>query len=122
MQKLMAVPKTSKPKKKISHSQRDKNTEERKRLNRYRQKQREIVFERDEGLCIVCLVKYKKYEPAVEIHHTLGRGSWETRNWYERQEVLISLCRSCHTEIHSIGSLSKEEVKKILNEHLLKRC
>jgi 5-methylcytosine-specific restriction protein A len=58
---------------------------------------RRLVLARDGEKCLRCLA------PAVDVHHRRPKGMGGTGNKYIALGManLVSLCRDCHTEIHT---------------------
>jgi hypothetical protein len=113
---LNPAPKPSKHKKKANHYRRDIRVSENILLKVFREDQRFLALERDGGWCCWCLDKKHLLEPAVEVHHVYGRGTWNTKEKYERYECLLSLCRSCHQGFHDHGTITREQLIELLGK------
>ena len=69
---------------------------------------RQSILERDNFSCVKCNSKDN-----LQVHHTLyinGRKAWEYNN-----KLLITVCSSCHFEIHQTEEIKviKSPVKKV---------
>ena len=53
---------------------------------------RELVIERDGGLCILC------YHAGAEVHHVVPRSLWGKNKARDSAKNLCVLCKDCHTD------------------------
>ncbi len=66
-------------------------------------KLRRAVFDRDDGLCIICR------RPASDVHHVIFRSAGGA----DSLENCVSLCRDCHAQ-YAHGSDEKHWQKEFL--------
>lgn len=79
------------------------NYKQQLRSKKWKEK-RQSILERDNFCCVKCNSKEN-----LQVHHTLyikGRKAWEYNN-----KLLITVCSSCHLEIH------KTEEIKVVKSH-----
>lgn len=62
------------------------------RYNREFQRMRKVVYERDNGLCVLCGAQ------ATEVHHIVFRSQLGTNSINN----LACLCRACHEMAHGV--------------------
>ena len=62
------------------------------RYNREFQRMRKVVYERDNGLCVLCGAQ------AAEVHHIVFRSQLGTNSAIN----LACLCRHCHEMAHGV--------------------
>ena len=79
------------------------------KLKKYRAEQAAIAFKRDEGLCQRCGAE------GAHVHHTRGRGGWNTREIYEHARNLVTLCLRCHGRCHrDAPKIYRDEMIQVL--------
>lgn len=85
-----------------------KNPEEKKFFNSSRWKKlRNKIIERDEAVCMRCYYKYQWLTTSnLEVHHILSRKTHPDLRWNEGN--LITLCKSCNTQLGTKNKLDFE--------------
>ncbi len=69
---------------------------------------RQVILQRDNHLCQVCL-KVNKITPADMVHHIIElKDDWEKRL---NEDNLVSLCNACHNKVHGIKEPKKVSKK-----------
>lgn len=73
-------------------------------------KTREQAIIRDNGVCILCLVKYNRiFSKGLEVHHIVKRID-DPSLMYDLDN-LVTVCRACHEELEK---LSPDKQRKLL--------
>lgn len=78
---------------------------------------REIVFQRDNGLCQKCLKEKDEEVPGDEVHHLiwLRPTNINNPNITMNMDNLVLLCRDCHMQIHKASTHKKEGLNMVNN-------
>lgn len=72
---------------------------------------REQAIIRDNGVCVLCLSKYKRiFSKGLEVHHIVKRI--DNPDLMYNLDNLVTVCRYCHEELEKLSPI---EQKKLLN-------
>jgi 5-methylcytosine-specific restriction endonuclease McrA len=75
-------------------------------------KVREQIIIRDNGVCVLCLLKYNRiFSKGLEVHHIVKRV--DNPSLMYSFDNLVTVCRECHEELEK---LSPEKQRKLLNK------
>lgn len=83
-------------------------------LKEYRKEQRWLAFQRDDGLCQICLREHNRLRRADDVHHVFGRS--RRVDWREHHTSLMCVCRECHPSplyLHN-PETSDHEIAKLM--------
>ena len=73
---------------------------------------REQAIIRDNGVCVLCLLKYKRiFSKGLEVHHIIKRT--EDPSLMYNLDNLVTVCRECHEELEK---LTPNQQKTLLNK------
>ncbi|WP_045522758.1 HNH endonuclease [Neobacillus niacini] len=83
----------------VSNEKNQQYADEKKFFNSIRWKKlRWGILDRDEGVCMRCLIKFNLIKTStLEAHHIKSRKNYPELRWDESN--LVTLCKSCNTEL-----------------------